>query len=123
MDLEDARCLLLAASLDEADPDGVVISSNLRRAACGSAPDPGVAPEGDPAGFNAAEERFLAARAKAITEGAVAAQPATWQATQVSGALRFAGWGLLVVCLIVGYLSKHLGPSGVVSIIAFPLLK
>lgn len=122
MDFEAARQTLLIASLEEADLENEWISPALRSRATASATDPGPSASTDERTFTAQEEAFFASRAAEIGRELEAPRPGLKAATSVSNALRVGGIALVIVCLVVGYLTKALGPSGVVSILAFPLL-
>lgn len=122
MDFESARQTLLIASLEEADLENEWISPALRSRATASAADPGPSATTDESTFTAQEEEFFASRAAEIGRELEAQRPGLKAATSVSNALRVGGIVLVIVCLFAGYLTKTLGPSGVVSILAFPLL-
>ena len=116
MELSEVRLVLHAASLEEV-ADGAV-SDAVRKRAVQSAPDPG-----DPGGdgepeLTAAEEAFLIARSRAVVDGAGRGE--TWGRARFPVGL--AVCGLPLAALLLGFLSKGLGPGGVVNILAFPLL-
>lgn len=116
MDFETARRVLLVASLEEADKAGELVPVDLRRRSTEAAADPGSAV--DEATFSDAEEQFLASRAEVVMKDL----PSFERAGVASVMLRRGGWVLVVAMLVIGFFSKELGPSGVVNILAFPLL-
>lgn len=122
MDFKSARQTLLIASLEQADRDGEWITPAMRKRCTASAADPGAATASDETFFSEPEERFFASRAAAIGAELESERPGLKAAASVSGALSVGGIVLVGICFGLGYLTKTLGPSGVVSILAFPLL-
>ena len=115
MDFETARRVLLVASLEETDDAGDVVPHALRRKAGDGAPELGDTGAGEEA-FTPEEEAFLSGRADTILN------ETGLDRGERRRAGRGSGWLLVIAGLAVGFFSKDLGSSGVVNILAFPLL-
>jgi hypothetical protein len=121
MTTEALRNILLAASVEESDPDGRLFPAEERdeAARASGAPLP-------PQPGRAAEDAFLAARAAFLLEKAGSRFPtATWlDPTAPAHPARhpLAALLLLALAAALGYFSNELGPERRINILAFPLL-
>lgn len=119
MNETDARCFTLIRAVEECDADGALLSLATRRRATREAgPPSGPAERAD----DAANDGFLARRARILCERLAAVQPdlarlaegTAWRPWLVSAAL--------AIATIVGFASAEIGPGQRLHLLSFPLL-
>jgi hypothetical protein len=108
---DEARQVLWARCLEEADATGALVSADVRAAASRAVKDAG-------------DAEFLVRRSALLAEElpATLQQPAMPVANWMDRLPKWVPWAIVGAAFILGWLTNELGPSHQINILSFPLL-